>query len=170
MNSFLKNIGLLDTLNIELNINRIELIEKLWKITYKTNTSFISLERDTAIPTRFEYRGMIDNNGFTLKKRIRLFDINLNNPVFRGKISDQNDRTFASIEIVPSAFQIFSSVMILCFFLIAIYITLQATEKDFYFLAFTIIITIMQYFTLKRGIRRGKYDFERELIYIVQKH
>lgn len=170
MNSFLKNIGLHDTLNIELNINRIELIEKLWKITYKTNTSFISLERDTAIPTRFEYRGMIDNNGFILKKRIRLFDINLNNPVFRGKIYDQNDKTFASIEIVPSIFQIFSSVIILCFLLIAIYATLLATEKDFYFLAFTIIITIMQYFTLKRGIWRGKYDFERELIYIVQKH
>lgn len=170
MNSFLKNIGLHDNLNFELNINRTELIEKLWKITYKTNTSFISLERDSAIPTRFEYRGMIDNYGFKLKKRTRLFDINLNNPVFHGNISDQNDRTFVSIEIVPSVFQIFNSVIILCFFLIAVFTILKTTEKDPYFLAFTTTITVMQYFTLKRGITKGKYDFERELIYTVQKH
>jgi len=37
------------------------------------------------------------------------------------------------------------------------------------FLAVASIIAASQYFILKRAISKGKYEFERELIYIAQK-
>lgn len=158
-----------DTLCLDLNISRAELMHRLQKITYKTNTSFISFERDSAIPTRFEYRGMIDEHGFILKRRIRFFDNNISNPVFYGNILDQHDKICISIEIIPSKIQMFQFFFILCFFLFALFVTIIGSEWDFTFLAVASLMAIPQYFILRRGITRGKYDFERELIYISQK-
>ncbi|MGE8514943.1 MAG: hypothetical protein ACN6N7_19715, partial [Chryseobacterium culicis] len=93
MNSFFKSIGLYNSLIIDLQINSAELVQRLWKVTYKTNTTFISLEKDSSIPTRFEYRGMIDANSFTIKRRARLFDMNRSNPLFQGTISDKNGQS-----------------------------------------------------------------------------
>ncbi|MEY8759618.1 hypothetical protein [Chryseobacterium tongliaoense] len=169
MNSFLKSIGLCESCRIEVDINRSELIQRLWKITYKTNTTFISLEKDSAIPTRFEYRGMIKENSFIIKRRTRLFDINMNNSVFHGHISDENGKSSISVEVRPSEFQIFNRIVILCFCLVVVFANIEEDKQDFMFVAIASIIAFSQYFILKRGVSRGKYEFERELVYIVQK-
>jgi predicted nucleotidyltransferase len=71
MNSFFKSIGLYDSLSLKISIQKEELIHRLSKITYETNSTFISLIKDSTIPTRFEYRGMIDADRFILKRRRR---------------------------------------------------------------------------------------------------
>ena len=169
MNSFFKTIGLYSSLNLDLDINSAELIQRLWKVTYKTNTTFISLERDSAIPTRFEYRGMIDANRFTIKRRERLFDMNRSNPVFHGTISDKNGKSSVVIDFFPSGLQILNWFFILCFCLVAILVNIRDDQQNFMFAAVALVIAVAQYFILKRGILRGKYEFERELIYIAQK-
>ncbi|MDW9380487.1 hypothetical protein [Chryseobacterium sp. JV558] len=169
MNLFFKNIGLYDSSRVEVNISKPELIQRLLKITYKTNTSFISLEKDSTIPTRFEYRGMIEENSFTIKRRRRLFDINNNSPVFHGTISDENGKSSVSLEFSPSGFQIVNLILVFCFCLLAIFVNIGGDRQSFMFLAVASIIAVSQYFILKRAISRGKYEFERELIYIAQK-
>ncbi|MEF9479491.1 hypothetical protein OWR28_18710 [Chryseobacterium sp. 1B4] len=169
MNSFFKSIGLYSSLTVDLNINSTELIQRLMKVTYKTDTTFISLEKDTTIPTRFEYRGMIDGNSFTIKRRARLFDMNRSNPVFHGTISDKNGKSSVVIEFFPSGFQIFNWIVILCFCFGLLFSNIQGSRQDHMFTLVALIIGITQYFILKRGISRGKYEFERELIYIAQK-
>lgn len=72
-------------------------------------------------------------------------------------------------EFFPSGFQIFNWIMILCFCLVAIFVYIQGYQKDFIFADVALIIAVAQYFILKRGISKGKYEFERELIYIAQK-
>lgn len=169
MNSFLKNIGLYGSTKVKINIGTSELIQKLAQITYKTNTSFISLEKDSTIPKRFEYRGIIKESSFIIKRRRHLFDFNMNNPVLHGIVSGENDQTSVSIELFPSLFQIFNCIVILCFFLTAIVVNIQNDQKDFMFLIVVSIMVVIQYFVLKRAISKGKYDFERELIYLAQK-
>ncbi|MCC3216284.1 hypothetical protein LIV57_13520 [Chryseobacterium sp. X308] len=169
MNSFFKSIGLYNNLIIDLNINSTELVQRLMKVTYKTNTTFISLEKDTTIPTRFEYRGMIDANSFTIKRRGRLFDMNRSNPVFHGTISDNNGISSVVIEFFPSGFQILNWFLILCFCFVIAFVSITEDQQGLMAGAVAIIIAITQYFILKRGISRGKYEFERELIYIAQK-
>lgn len=139
------------------------------KVTYKTNTTFISLKKDATIPTRFEYRGMIDANSFTIKRRARLFDINRSNPIFHGTISDKNGKSSVVIEFFPSGFQIFNWIVILCFCLGAVFVSIKGDQQDHMLAIIALVIGISKYFILKRGISRGKYEFERELIYIAQK-
>ena len=169
MNSFFKSIGLYNSLTIDLNINSAELTKRLMKVTYKTNTAFISLEKDTTIPTRFEYRGMIDANSFTIKRRGRLFDMNRSNPVLRGTISDKNGTSSVSVEFFPSGFQILNWIFILCFCFVITFANITGDKQDVMLVVIASVIAITQYFILKRGISRGKYEFERELIYIAQK-
>ncbi|MGH1518326.1 hypothetical protein [Chryseobacterium sp. JK1] len=169
MNSFFKSIGLYKTLNIELNIDNQELRQRLLKITYKTNTTFISLEKDSAIPSRFEYRGMVEANSFTIKRRARIFDMNRSNAVFHGTISDKNGKSSVAVEFFPSGLQIFNWIAILCFCLIMIFASLQDDQVNIMLTIVASAVAVSQYFILKRGISRGRYEFERELIYIAQK-
>lgn len=170
MNSLLKNIGLYDQSYIEVNTARTELVQNLWKITYKTNTTFISLIRDPAIPTRFEYRGKIEENSFTIKTRRRFFDINMNYPVIKGSLHDQNNITIVSIEYIPTLFQIFTFILLLCFFLFAVAVNIKNSGEDFVFIGISSIMALSHYFVLKREITRGKYDFEKVIGNITQKH
>jgi len=169
MNSFFKSIGLYNSLNVDLDINSAELTQRLWKITYKTNNTFISWEKDSSIPTRFEYRGMIESNHFKIRRRTRLFDMNKNNPIFQGTISDKNGKSSVVIDFFPSGLQILNWFFILCFCLVAILVNIRGDQQNFMFAAVALVIAVAQYFILKRGILRGKYEFERELIYIAQK-
>jgi len=56
MNSFYRTIGLCEDLHFNIKMDNAEFFNSLKKITYKTNTSFVSFVPDYGIPTRFEYR------------------------------------------------------------------------------------------------------------------
>lgn len=169
MNSFCQSIGLYTHKNIEIDINTAEVIERLRKITYPTHTTFISLISDPAIPTRFKYRGVVYEKNFTIKKRRRFFDINLNYPVIKGSLYDQNNRTTVSTACIPSFFQIVTLVLLLGFFLVAVTVNIKNGVQDFSFIAVSALMLGTQYFVLKREIIKGNYDFERELDHMVQK-
>ena len=152
MNSFFKSIGLYNSLSIDLNISSAELVQRLMKVTYKTNTTFISLEKDTTIPTRFEYRGMIDAKSFTIKRRGRLFEMNRSNPVLHGTISDKNGISSVMIEFFPSGFQILNWFLILCFCFVIAFVSITGGQQGLMTGAVAFIKSKTQYFILKRGI------------------
>lgn len=170
MNPLLKTIGLYDKSNLEINTQRSELVQNLWKITYGTNTSFISLVKDSTIPTRFEYRGIIDENSFTIKKRRHFLDLNIYYPVIKGSMFDKNNITKASVEYIPSFLQMFTFILLLCFFLLAITVNIKNGGQDLAFLAVSSLMTGAQYFNVRRGIIREKQDFEKEMKDITQKY
>ncbi|AYZ13254.1 hypothetical protein EGY05_15495 [Chryseobacterium arthrosphaerae] len=169
MNSFFKRIDLYDSLTIEINIQKEELIRRLGKITYKTNSTFISLIKDSTIPTRFEYRGTMSNDSFIIKRRRRFFDINMNYPLIKGNLSGNHDLTAVFIEFTPPFFQIFTPVLTVIFSLLVM-LNLENEDQNLLFLVIPGFIIISQYFVLKREIRKGKYDFERELTHITRKY
>ncbi|CAH0216872.1 hypothetical protein [Chryseobacterium sp. Bi04] len=170
MNSFFQSIGLYTSKNIEINVNIAELNKGLRKITYTTNTTFISLISDSAIPTRFEYRGIVNEKNFTIKRRRHLFDINLNYPVIKGSLYDQNTITTVSLTYIPSPFQIFTFILLLCFFIAAVAVNVKNGGQHLPFIAVSSLMTGTQYFVLKREIIKGKHDFERELSSISQEY
>lgn len=169
MNSFYKSIGLFDSSNFSIEMEKSEFVDSLKKITYKTNTSFISLIPDNGIPTRFEYRGIVNNDDFTIKRRLHFFDFKIPNCIIKGNISEENDKTLVKIEFMPLIFHFLSFIFVSLFALIIV-IQISKSEKNYFILAIPFIITIIQYFSLKRNIQRNKYDFERELNFIAQKN
>lgn len=169
MTSFYKNIGLYDHLNFNIEMDKSELVESLKKVTYKTNTTFISIVPDHGIPTRFEYRGIINKDNFTVKRRLHFFDFNVLHCVIRGNISEENNKTLISVEFVP----FFTHLTALLFVsLISSIIAIQLIKEtnNYFIIALPIILTMIHYSGLKRCLKRDKYDFERELNFIVQKN
>jgi hypothetical protein len=114
MNSFYKSIGLYESLNFDIEMKQSELIESLRKITYKTNPSFISLIPDYGIPTRFEYRGMVNQKNFTIKRRRHFFDFNIMHCIIKGSILEENNKTLLTIEFIPFLYH-FMIIVLNCF-------------------------------------------------------
>ncbi|WP_394660474.1 hypothetical protein [uncultured Chryseobacterium sp.] len=168
MNSFYKSIGLYDSLNLSIEMDGSEFTESLRKITYKTNTTFLSLISDNGIPTRFEYRGIVNPDHFTIKKRAYFFDFNVIHSVIKGNLSKENDRTVITVEFVPFLPYF---LMLICMMPSMIFIALQFFKEDenFILTALPFILLLIQYFGLKRAIKKDKYDFERELYLIARK-
>ncbi|CAD7798084.1 hypothetical protein CHRY9390_00278 [Chryseobacterium aquaeductus] len=168
MNSFYKNIGLYEYQTFEIEMNKSEFLEHLKKITYKTNSSFISFIPDHGIPTRFEYRGFVTKDNFIIKRRKRFFDYNIFPSIIKGVISEKNNVTLIKIEFTPFSIHLLPLVLApLLFLLIAIFEI--RNEENYFMIAVPIILAVSQYFILKKNIKRDKYDFERELNFIVRK-
>ncbi|KMQ65403.1 hypothetical protein ACM46_05755 [Chryseobacterium angstadtii] len=172
MSSFYKSIGLYDRFNIDIEMHKPDFIESLKKITYKTNTTFISLVPDNGIPTRFEYRGEIKEDYFLIKRRLYFFDTNVIVPVIKGRFSQQESKkTLINIELFPSKIHMISltflSILLLIIILNINYL-LQENAELMFSSFIPLILVISHYFTLKACIKRGRYDFEREIHFLAQ--
>lgn len=169
MNSFYETIGLYDHLSLNIEMDKYDFFEGLKKITYKTNTTFITLIPDYGIPTRFEYRGNVNANDFIIKRRRHFFDYNILHCMIKGSISQENDTTHIDEECIPFIFHSLSFILALFFFLF-ISVIETANYNNYFIIALPFAIEISQYFILKRNIKRDKYDFEREVYFILQKN
>lgn len=169
MISFYKSIGLYDSLTLRMEMDQSDFTEGLRKIIYKTNTTFLSLVPDNGIPTRFEYRGMINQDDFTIKKRFHLFDSYAFHALIKGKISKENNKTLVTITFIPLFSHLFALLFI---FIISILTSLDLIKENsnFLFAVLPFIVIILLYFKLKRSLKKGKYDFERELYFIARKN
>lgn len=168
MNSFYKNIALYDSLNFDMDMGKSEFIEDLKKITYKTNTTFISFIPDHGIPTRYEYRGIVNNNGFIVKRRLHLFDLRVIHCIIKGNFTEENDMTLIKIEFTPFILH-FLALIFISLFVLTIGILMIINENNYFIIIIPFSIIASQYFILKRCIERDKYDFIRELNFITQK-
>ncbi len=169
MDSFYKIIGLYDHLSFNIEMEKSDFSESLKKITYKTNTAFITLIPDYGIPTRFEYRGTVNKSDFILKRRSHFFDYNIFHCIIKGNISEKDNTTYIQMEFTPFIFHFVTAILALLLFLI-----ISAAEivnnNNYFIIAFPCIIVISKYFILKRNIKRDKYDFEREVNFMLQKN
>lgn len=169
MLSFYKNIGLYESVHFNFEMNTADFVEGLKKITYKTNTTFISFVPDYGIPTRFEYLGIINIYDFTIKRRLHLFDFNIFQSIIKGNITEENDRIDLKMEFTPFILH-FLALIFVSLFILFIVIQIIQNENNYLLIVIPPIITIIQYFVLKRCLKRDRYDFIRELNHIVTKN
>lgn len=74
------------------------------------------------------------------------------------------------MEFTPIKYSGISLIFPIIFLIIFFNIPFQGSSDMSFIVIIPIIGVINYYFTLKRNITRGKYDFERELNFIVQKN
>ncbi|MDN4013958.1 hypothetical protein QX233_15905 [Chryseobacterium gambrini] len=169
MNSFYKSIGLYDELIFETTMDKAEFMYILKKLIYHSNFSFFE-NSEYLIPKRYEYKGYLNKNEFLIMRRRHLFDMSSPNPYIRGTINDENGKTFIRMEFTPIKYSGISLIFPIIFLIIFFNIPFQGSSDMSFIVIIPIIGVINYYFTLKRNITRGKYDFERELNFIVQKN
>ncbi len=152
-----------------MEIDPSDFTESLRKITYKTNTTFLSLIPDNGIPTRFKYRGTINQDKFTIKRRLDFFDFDVIHAIINGKISEESNKTFITAEFAPPFSQLFSLFFV---FFISTFISLDLIKEssNFIFAVLPFTITMILYFKLKHSLKKDKDDVERELYFILKKN
>ncbi|MBW8523580.1 hypothetical protein K0U91_12450 [Chryseobacterium chendengshani] len=166
MKFLFKSIGLYDEFIFETEISKTQFLMNLKKFIYKSDFSIFEIA-DYSIPNRFEYRGLVNDDDFMIRRRRHFFDNNIQNPIIRGLICEQNGITLIKIELSPSN-DSFIKILILLSFLSIILLNFNKND-DVTFILISILMLIIQYFILKRNIKKSKYDFKRELTFIAQK-
>lgn len=177
MKEFLKKLKLIDYLQTELIIQKNDFVNKLQKHVDESSTSIFSDTFDVFSSSKNEYKGEVNFNGFKIKRRRKLFDMNMNVAVAKGTYSQKGDKLIIDTEIngfhgMMIPFYIF------CIIIYGVFIVgfLSADEiggdvpgfaVPFIFVHAAFMMGI-PYFIMRRSTKRLKHELEREFFYLTK--
>jgi len=171
MGDILEKLKLIDSIVIELPISKTEFIELLENnIDQKQSDVF-----DVFSSSKNEYKGEVTIEGFELKKKRRLFEMNINTAKAVGVFEEHEDTLIIHTEI--NAFQgqaklIFGSFILFYIIFISAFLFV-GDDFPLFVLPFILLhasfMIGVPYLLVKRSVRRMKYDLERDLYYLATK-
>lgn len=174
MNEYLNKLGLVDSMTIELEINRQEFVNRLSEVVDKGSTGMMADNFDIFLSSNNEFKGTVEPNGFKIKRNRKLFDTNFNFAVATGVFDSLNGKL--QIETVINGFTGFMKffyLMIISFYAIFTAIMLSSENEGslgfipFILLHATLMLGLPLLF-MKRSVKRLKYDLEREFFYLTK--
>ena len=174
MNNFLERLKLIDYLTTELTIIKIQFVERLGAVTDEGGTGAFSEPLEVFTNSKNEFKGSVTYEGFKIKKRRKLFDVNLNTAVATGSFEESK----GSLKI-ETKINGFSTVFIPIYLLLivlytALFISLiKSGNTDQYIILFftilhLIVMLSLPYFMMRRSVKRLKYELEREFYYLTK--
>ncbi len=175
MKEFLRKIGLLDTLSVNLNIDRREFTNALRSSVEEGSIGPFSEIGDVFSRSKKEYKGHVGLESFRIARRRRLFEMNSVRAVAMGKFHQNDD--VLSVETEISGFthwMTFFLVIILLFYVTSAVTIFSSNEQSDDILGFVLPALLVHglfmigipYFLARRSVKRLKYDLERELYYL----
>lgn len=175
MTNFLRKINLIQDLNFNLNVSKIDFIKKFRDNVDESNLGYEPFEVFKSSSN--EYKGNIYNNNFELKKRKKFFDTRYSFAKAEGILIEENQQLNIKVEIngFKKRMILFFGMMII-FYLIFISgsFFLDNNEVPVFVLPFLVIhMAIMMgipYFLIKRSVTKMAYDLERDFHYWVTKN
>lgn len=171
MEEILGKLKLIDSVTIELPIGRTEFIDLLRNNIDEMQSDFF----DVFSSGKNEYKGEVTTEGFELKKKRRLFEMNINTPKAVGAFEEHGSVLVINVEI--NAFQTQAKLLLVSlvlFYSIFISVCLFGGDEfpslllPFILLHASFMIGV-PYFLIKRSVKRMKYDLERDLYYLATK-
>lgn len=174
MKDFLHKLNLLEYLKLEIEIDLYKFVDKFRGSVGEGATDVITEFFDAFSSSKNEYKGHVDYNGFKIKKRRRMFDMNFNFAVAKGNFEQVENKLIINTEIngfseamIP--YYAFCIVFYLIFFFAILFGVEFNTGDDPFVLPFIIIHAFfmlgLPYFMMKRSVKKMKYDLEREFYY-----
>lgn len=94
--------------------------------------------------------------------------MNIYHSIIKGNILEEKNKTVIKIKFTPFIYPFIASISGILLFLFIASQEIQ-NNRNYFLIVIPIFITIIQYFILKTSLKRDKYDFEREINFIVQK-
>ena len=178
MEKFLKKLRLIESLTTEVEVQQSEFIAKFKACVDEGGTGVFSDAFDAFSSSKNEYKGYVRLENFKIKRRKRLFDMNMSMAVAEGTFK-QNDDTL----IIETEINAFTGMMIpfyliaVVFYAVFIGVLLTVNHVDgtvagfalpFIFLHAAFMFGI-PYFMMRQSVRRMKYELEREFFYVANK-
>lgn len=174
----LQDIKLIDSLRLELPIEKNRFIENLKSTVEKGDVRYYSSFGDLFVKGKKHYRGEVTYEDFKIKKKSSMFENNMTMAVAKGTYQSSETGVTINVEINGfSKMMIPFYIMITVFYLIFISIMISTPSDDsgmsWIGLPFLILHAAFMfgipYVIARRGVKRLKYDLERELYFLSQK-
>jgi len=177
MKEFLEKIKLVDYMTTEIEMQKDEFVKKFKESVDEGSVDFFSGAFDVFSSSKNEYKGHVGLKDFEIKRRKRMFDVNMSFAVAKGKFKSNEENIIVETEING-----FSGMMIPFYlFLILFYLGFVGmiffageTGNDEVLMAFPFLIIHavfmlgIPYFMMRRGVKRMKYELERDFFYLTK--
>jgi len=177
MKEFLTRIKLVLNFSTELEIRKTEFVQKLRDSVDEGSTSFFMESFDIFSSSKNEYKGMVNDDGFKIKRKRKLFDVGSSMAIAKGAYYQNGNKLIIKTEVkgfhgMMIPFYIFFSLFYIAFFIS--FFTLGETGG--YGSGLMIIFLILHasfmmglpYFIMRRSTNRLKHELEREFFYLTK--
>jgi hypothetical protein len=177
MTTLLERLKLVDYLTTELDIDKKEFVEKLMLNVDDGDTGFFFSPFEAFSSSKNEYKGKVTFDSFRIRRRKRMFDMNISLAVAEGKFRQKDDKLLVESKI--SGFRGIFIPFLIILFLIYFFGILAAilgesnTNMPWPVLPFILIHAVFMfgipYFMIRRGVSRMKYELERDFYYMTKR-
>ncbi|CAN5450562.1 hypothetical protein BH09BAC3_BH09BAC3_14610 [soil metagenome] len=170
MNEFLKKIGLLDHMIIELLIRQSDFVDTLQANVDPKKVGLF----EAFSSSKNMYKGSVSYDGFEIRRKKKIFETTLNLTKATGKISQLGEKLIVNIEV--NGFHWLTIVfvaMIASFYAIFIAISLTVDIGDVMFVIPVLLVHALfmlgiPYIALRRGLTTTKYNLERDIHFMMK--
>lgn len=178
MKNFLKQVHLIDHLRTELDgIHKNEFVDRLKQEVDPSDLGIFSDAFDAFSSSKKEYKGHVSYEGFQIKRKKRLFDMNLNLSTASGSFTQKEDKLIIATEIngfskIMIPFYVFALIIYLVTFLSILFLGNFGNETAFvipFLLFHGALMMDIPYLLMRRSTSRMKRELEREFHYIAKK-
>lgn len=176
MKSILERLKLVDYLTTEIPIEKNLFIEKLKMNVDQGDTGIFLSAFEAFSSSKNQYKGMVTSDSFKIRRRRKLFDMNMSWPVAEGRFK-QRDNTLVIESTITSFRGIFIPFIVLMImfylaFIVSFIFSGVPAKFGWLFVPFVFIhASIMfgiPYVIMRRGVSRMKYELEREFYYLTK--
>lgn len=173
MEDFLKSLNLLIITSINLPVDKLDFINILYNNLDQGSTNIFASALDIFSSGKNDYIGSIESNRFKLRKRRRLFDMNMSLASAEGIIEETESGIHITLKtngfsgaMIP--FYAFTLIFYIGFTLSFLF----SENASFVFIPFicfhaTLMLGI-PYLIMRRGAKRMAHDLERDLFYMTR--
>jgi hypothetical protein len=176
MKSVLERLGLVDHLTTEIPIEKRDFVDKLTRNVDQGDIGIFLSAFEAFSSSKNEYKGTVTFDSFKIRRRRRLFDMNISLAVAEGSFRQKDN--ILVVEATIRGFQrIFIPFLILIAFVyVAFIISFIVSDTPgnmgglfipFIFIHAAIMLGI-PYYIMRRGVSRMKYELERDFYYITR--
>lgn len=172
MTDFLKRIGLIDNFQIIMEVDKTDFIKTLASNLDEPQADFF----DVFSRSKNVYKGKIEYDQFTMKRRKRLFDSAFRSARVHGKLSAHHEKLAIDLEI-HGFYKLFIPVVIVLavFYAFGISALFFSEAQGFSGMLAAIFILVhatfmfgIPYFALRRAVSNTREDVERDLYFMMK--
>ena len=178
MNEFLKKLKLIDHFTVELEVERYFFVDRLMSVVDPGDTGTLFSSFEGLSSSKKEYKGKVGDNGFEIRRRKRLFDMNMGSAIAKGEWRQRDNHLIIETEInsFNNFFILFFVILIVIYVFGVISLLFARNGEDGNNLITLVALPFLllhaafmfgvPYIVMRNSTKRMKYDLTREFHYL----
>lgn len=175
MKEILKKVGIIDTLTINLDVERNEFTRQLKQNTEESDLGFGSSFFEIFSSSKKEFKGSVGVNNFKIRKKRKFLDRSSGLAIAKGKVRQKENTTIIEAEI--SSFKnimfFFIGFIALVYIIVISQIGFNTEEVPFFAIPFILIYGALMigipWFVLRKSTSRLKKELEKDFYFMIRK-